>query len=71
MLLVFAPASRRGDAVVLDDSLRHEVLTTWTTEQGFPQNFIRATAQTARGFHQARIVWCCCKDALIALSGEP
>ena len=50
MLLAFALASRRGDAVVLDDSLRHEVLTTWTTEQGLPQNFIRAITQTADGF---------------------
>jgi signal transduction histidine kinase/ligand-binding sensor domain-containing protein len=30
--------------------LRHEVLTTWTTEQGLPQDFITAIAQTPDGF---------------------
>jgi ligand-binding sensor domain-containing protein len=30
--------------------LRHDVLTTWTTDQGLPQNFIRAITQTADGF---------------------
>jgi len=32
------------------DILRHDVLTTWTTDQGLPQNFIRAITQTADGF---------------------
>jgi signal transduction histidine kinase/ligand-binding sensor domain-containing protein len=32
------------------DSLRHEVLTTWTTDQGLPQNFVRAITQTSDGF---------------------
>ena len=30
-------------------SLRHEVLTTWTTEQGLPQDFVSAIAQTPDG----------------------
>jgi signal transduction histidine kinase len=33
-----------------DDSLRHEVLTTWATDQGLPQNFIRSITQTSDGF---------------------
>lgn len=32
------------------DSLRRDVLTTWTTDQGLPQNFIRAITQTSDGF---------------------
>jgi ligand-binding sensor domain-containing protein len=31
-------------------SLRSDVLTTWTTEQGLPQNFVTALAQTPDGF---------------------
>lgn len=30
--------------------LRHEVLSTWTTEQGLPQDFVTAIAQTPDGF---------------------
>jgi hypothetical protein len=30
--------------------LRQEVLTTWTTDQGLPQSFITAIAQTKDGF---------------------
>jgi ligand-binding sensor domain-containing protein len=30
--------------------LRNEVLSTWTTEQGLPQNFVTALAQTPDGF---------------------
>lgn len=30
--------------------LRHEVVKTWTTEQGLPQNFVTAITQTADGF---------------------
>jgi len=35
---------------LLPNDLRHLVLTTWTTDQGLPQNFIRAITQTADGF---------------------
>jgi signal transduction histidine kinase/ligand-binding sensor domain-containing protein len=34
----------------LETQLRHEVLTTWTTDQGLPQSFITAIAQTKDGF---------------------
>ncbi len=37
----------RGQVV---PSLRHEVLRTWTTEQGLPQNFVSAIAQTPDRF---------------------
>jgi signal transduction histidine kinase len=33
-----------------ETQLRHEVLTTWTTDQGLPQSFITAIAQTKDGF---------------------
>ena len=33
-----------------DPLLRNEVLSTWTTEQGLPQNFVTALAQTPDGF---------------------
>ena len=33
-----------------DDSLRRMALSTWTTEQGLPQNFVRTIAQTHDGF---------------------
>ena len=33
-----------------ETQLRHEVLTTWTTDQGLPQSFITAIAQTSDGF---------------------
>jgi len=31
-------------------NLKHEVLTTWTTDQGLPQNFVTAIQQTPDGF---------------------
>src|ERR1700728_3411955 len=33
-----------------EPSLRSEVLSTWTTQQGLPQNFVTALAQTPDGF---------------------
>src|SRR5271169_2515505 len=43
----------RAQALQTEDSsvsLRSEVLSTWTTEQGLPQNFVTALAQTPDGF---------------------
>jgi len=39
-----------GLCLTAQDALRRDVLTTWTTEQGLPQNFIRAIEQTSDGF---------------------
>jgi len=48
-LLVLASCIRLARATPAD-SLHHEVLNTWTTDQGLPQNFIRAITQTSDGF---------------------
>src|ERR1700734_3719580 len=43
----------RAQALQTEDSsvsLRSEVLSTWTTQQGLPQNFVTALAQTPDGF---------------------
>jgi ligand-binding sensor domain-containing protein len=37
-------------AYAFEDSLRQDVLTSWTTDQGLPQNFVRAITQTSDGF---------------------
>src|SRR5579859_823087 len=37
-------------ACAAEESLRQNDLTTWTTDQGLPQNFIRSIAQTSDGF---------------------
>jgi signal transduction histidine kinase/ligand-binding sensor domain-containing protein len=47
MLLLCADVGLAQPAPV---PLRHEVLSTWTTEQGLPQDFISAIAQTPDGF---------------------
>jgi signal transduction histidine kinase/ligand-binding sensor domain-containing protein len=48
--LLLVVASCLPPATAQNNSLHHEVLTTWTTDQGLPQNFIRAITQTSDGF---------------------
>ena len=48
----------------VQDSLHHEVLTTWTTDQGLPQNFVRAIAQTSDGF-----LWVGTMNGLVRFDG--
>lgn len=45
-------------------ALRGEVLTTWTTEQGLPQNFITSLAQTSDGF-----IWVGTMNGLVRFDG--
>jgi signal transduction histidine kinase/streptogramin lyase len=45
-------------------SLRDEVLTTWTTGQGLPQNFVTALAQTSDGF-----LWVGTMNGLVRFDG--
>jgi hypothetical protein len=40
-LLAIACASWTYPAYAAEDSLRQGVLTSWTTDQGLPQNFVR------------------------------
>jgi ligand-binding sensor domain-containing protein len=46
--------------------LRNEVLSTWTTEQGLPQNFVTALAQTPDGF-----LWVGTLNGLARFDGMP
>jgi len=50
--LVLSLALNAQDVKTTDSEplLRNEVLSTWTTEQGLPQNFVTALAQTPDGF---------------------
>src|SRR5271167_3691001 len=45
-------------------SLRSEVLSTWTTEQGLPQNFVTSLAQTPDGF-----LWVGTMNGLVRFDG--
>ncbi len=47
------------------DDLRREVLKTWTTDQGLPQNFVTAIAQTPDGF-----LWVGTNGGLARFDGE-
>jgi ligand-binding sensor domain-containing protein len=49
-LLAIARASWTYLAYAAEDSLRQDVLTSWTRDHGLPQNFVRAITQTADGF---------------------
>ena len=40
----------RFGAYAAEDSLQQDVLTSWTTDQELPQNFVRAITQTSDGF---------------------
>jgi signal transduction histidine kinase/ligand-binding sensor domain-containing protein len=55
---------RQGPAETTDFSLRHQVLTTWTTDQGLPQNFVRAIAQTSDG-----LLWVGTMNGLVRFDG--
>ena len=68
-IVLIAALSLPGTAVAVgssdvDDLLHHEVLTTWTTDQGLPQNFVRAIAQTSDGF-----LWVGTMNGLVRFDG--
>lgn len=48
--VVLALTGRRGSAEAPGLPLRQYVFSSWTVDQGLPQNFIRAIAQTSDGF---------------------
>jgi signal transduction histidine kinase/ligand-binding sensor domain-containing protein len=50
MLLSLALMAQGSPTVESTPLLRNEVLSTWTTEQGLPQNFVTSIAQTPDGF---------------------
>jgi signal transduction histidine kinase/ligand-binding sensor domain-containing protein len=61
LILTFAAPSLHAQG---DDDLRRLTLSTWTTEQGLPQNFITAIDQTADGF-----LWIGTKGGLARFDG--
>ncbi|HEY9127297.1 MAG TPA: two-component regulator propeller domain-containing protein, partial [Acidobacteriaceae bacterium] len=64
MAPAFAASAQAAKATAREDSLRRAVLTTWTTDQGLPQNFIRAITQTADGF-----LWIGTMNGLVRFDG--
>ena len=64
LLLALALSALTAAASVTAAPLRDEVLTTWTTEQGLPQNFITSLAQTPDGF-----VWVGTMNGLVRFDG--
>ncbi|QNI31728.1 histidine kinase [Alloacidobacterium dinghuense] len=64
LLLALTLSAKSVKASDPQPSLRDEVLTTWTTEQGLPQNFITSLAQTSDGF-----VWVGTMNGLVRFDG--
>jgi signal transduction histidine kinase/ligand-binding sensor domain-containing protein len=64
----FSPLARAFETSLptssVSDSLRQQVLTTWTTDQGLPQNFVRAITQTSDGF-----IWIGTMNGLVRFDG--
>jgi len=63
-LAAFALAWMDSLALAGQGSLRQDVLTTWTTDQGLPQNFVRAISQTSDGF-----LWVGTMNGLVRFDG--
>src|SRR5271156_3413856 len=64
LLLGLALSAFSVDAFGSSAPLRDQVLSTWTTEQGLPQNFITSLAQTSDGF-----VWVGTMNGLVRFDG--
>jgi hypothetical protein len=64
VLAVFALTWMDSPALVGQSSLRQDVLTTWTKDQGLPRNFVRAISQTSDGF-----LWVGTMNGLVRFDG--
>ena len=64
VLAVLALPWIHSSALAAQGSLRQDVLTTWTTDQGLPQNFVRAISQTSDGF-----LWVGTMNGLVRFDG--